>query len=256
MSNISGITGKYTDYGKIASGNKLPRAADGAAELAVATKLNTQAAGQSAGAQNVQAGKSMLNVADSGLAGIADYLQRIKEIGIKASNTAVYSAGDRAIMQSEVDQLKAGIADAVKQTTYNEKNLLDGSNKDMDFAIDSNGNKISANLPQDILSQLGISDFDVTGDFDLKTIDSALERVSSARGSIGAQTNAMDYAYNYLNSGSQYQTASASELEDLDIEKAVSEMKKNQTLDMYRIMMQKKQQENEAGRTTNLFQSI
>ena len=35
MSNISGINGAYTDYGKLASGTKLQTAADGAAELAV-----------------------------------------------------------------------------------------------------------------------------------------------------------------------------------------------------------------------------
>ena len=253
MNNVSGITGSYTDYGKLASGKKLQSAADGATELAMATEANRQAAGENVGAQNVQMGKNMLNVADSGLAGINDYLQRMREIAIKASNTAVYSDNDRAIMQKEVDQLKQGISDAVKQTTFNEKNLLDGGEKDMRIATDSNGSGINVQLPDDILGQLGIADFDVTGNFDIKALDSAMERVNSARSSIGSQTNAMEYAYNYLNGAAEYQTASASRLEDLDMEKAISELKKNQTMQMYNIMMQKKRQEAEEQRTNKLF---
>jgi len=42
MSGISSIGNTYTDYGRLVSGKKLLQASDGAAELAMAQKLQVQ----------------------------------------------------------------------------------------------------------------------------------------------------------------------------------------------------------------------
>jgi len=54
----------YADYGKFASGKKVNRAADGAAELAIIQKQETQTRSYKAGENNIGAAKDMLNVAN------------------------------------------------------------------------------------------------------------------------------------------------------------------------------------------------
>ena len=77
----------YADYGKFASGKKVNRAADGAAELAIIQKQETQTRSYKVGENNIGAAKDMLNVADGAMSGITDYLQKIRELGVRASNT-------------------------------------------------------------------------------------------------------------------------------------------------------------------------
>ena len=96
MSSITGIGSSYTSYGNLASGNKLQSAADGAAELTIAEQQNTQITGYQVGANNMQSGKEVLNISDAAMGSVNDYLQRIRELALQASNTATVSEIGRA----------------------------------------------------------------------------------------------------------------------------------------------------------------
>ena len=69
---------------------------------------------------------------------------------------------------------------------------------------------------------------------------------------MGATSNRLDYTMNFNSYASLNTTASRSRIQDLDIGQAVSDLKKNNLLQEYRLMMQKKQQE-ENGRVMQLF---
>ena len=103
------------------------------------------------------------------------------------------------------------------------------------------------------LKALGIEDYNIMGDFDLKTIEDAMEKVNKTRSKVGAQTNALEYAYNYSTSAPLNTNASQSRLEDLDYPKAISEQKKQETLQLYSIMMQKKSMQNQATFMQNML---
>lgn len=255
MSGISSINTSisYMDYGRFASGKKIQSAADGAAELSIIQKEDAQTRGYKAGENNIASAKDMLNVAEGAMAGITDYLQRIRELGVQASNTAVLSDGDRANIQLEVEQLKQGISDIANQTTFNTKELLNGTYGKFQIATDANGNSMTVETADATLQMLGIADFDVTKDFNLQDIDDALAMVSEGRSSMGAQSNALDYAYNYSTNARLNVTAGKSRLEDLDFPEAISEQKKKQTLQEYALFMQKKRQDEEVDRTRSLF---
>lgn len=69
----------------------------------------------------------------------------------------------------------------------------------------------------------------------------------------GAQSNRLDHAINF-NSYAAYNTAAArSRLADTDYGKAITEMKKQQTLQTYSIMMQKRKMQDEARRMQNFW---
>ena len=255
MSSISSINSRMNDmYGKIASGRKLQRASDGAAELAMSEKEKSIVGGYNAGSNNIGAGKDMLNIADGAMGSITDSLQRMKELAIQASNGTM-SASDKKSIQNEIDQLKEGIAQVSTTTKYNEMNVLDGTTGDVNIVADGNGDIIKTGGMNATLEQLGIKDFDVTqNDFDMSVIDDALDKVSSLRSAAGAQTNALDYAYAFNQNAAYNSTAAQSRLEDLDIPKAISEQKKQQTLEQYRMVMQKKAMDDNHQRTLGLFQ--
>lgn len=257
MSGISAISsysyGSYTDYGKFASGKAIQSAADGAAELSIIQKQDSQARGLQVGADNIATTNDMLKVADGAAAGITDYLQRIRELAVQASNTATMTDSDREAIQAEVDQLKQGISDIASQTTFNTKPLLDGSSSEFNVATDSNGNGMTVNASSMMLEELGIADFDVTGDFNIDDIDKAISKVSSGRSKMGAQSNTLEYAYNYNTNAALNTIGSKSRLEDLDYAEAISDMKKNQLLQEYSMFMQKKRMEDEANRMRGFF---
>ena len=197
----------------------------------------------------------MLNVADGALTSITDNLQRIRQLGVQASNF-MDTASDRGAIQAEIDQLKQSISDTASQTQFNKMNILDGSMSSSHVAAGPNGGGLEIHMPNSALEALGIADFDVTsGDFDLSVIDDAIDKVSSQRSSMGASSNRLDSVMAYNANASYHLTASQSRLEDLDYPKAVSDLKKNQLLETFQVMMRRKHLENENGRVMQLYRS-
>lgn len=254
ISSINSSQSLYRNqnYQQLSSGKRINSAADDAAGLAIAQKLLTQTNGYDVGKRNAATSQDMVNVAEGGLSSITDSLQRIRELSVQASNTAIYGDAERGAIQQEIDQLKESISDAAKNTRFNTMNLLDGTMGDSHVASNPDGSGMDIHMPNAALAALGIADYDVTGDFDISVIDDALEQVSSARSELGATSNRLDHTMNYNSYASYNMTASRSRIEDLDYGKAVSDMKKNETLELYRIMMQKKQ-ETENGRFIQLL---
>lgn len=247
MSGISGISNNsytsYSSYGNFASGNRLQSAASGAAELTIVEQENAQITGYEVGNRNMESAKDVLNISDQALGSVNDYLQRIKELALGAMNTATVTDSDRETIQKEIEQLKQGIEDVANQTQYNTKNLLNGTYDAFEIATDANANSQTITTANATLRELGIEDFDVTGNFDVSAIDDAIASVNEKRSGMGAMSNRLDYAMNY-NSNVAFQLKGAtSRLADLDYPKAISDLKKEQLLNQYAIMMQKKKQE-------------
>lgn len=255
MSSISSISSSnlYKNYQQLSSGKRINSAADDAAGLAIAEKLTSQRNGYDVGNRNAAASQDMLKVADGALGSITDSLQRIRELSLQASNTAIYGDDELGAIQQEIDHLKQMISDTASQTQFNEKKLLDGSLKNSHTASNPDGSGMELSISDSTLAALGIADYDVTGDFDISVIDEALNKVSSARSSIGASSNALDHTMNFNSYASYNLTASKSRIEDLDFGKAVSDQKKNEVLKTYQIMMQRNIQENRYGRVVRLF---
>lgn len=244
MSSISAI-GTSMDYGKIASGNRINSAVDDASGLAIANKLESESNGLKAGQQNAEAGKSALNIADGALDGVTSYLQRIRELSVKASG-GLRSAGDLSAIQKEIDQNLKGIQQISQGTEYNTMKLLDGNMASMDIATNPDGTGMKIQMANSTLEALGIDGYNVTGSFDISKIDKAIDMVNDSRSGIGASTNRLGYASAYNSYTSLQQTSAQSRIQDLDLPKAISEQKKNEVLDDYKNMMLKKNMENES----------
>lgn len=251
MSEISGIS-QGNMYSYISSGKRINSAADDAAGLTIAEKMNSQETGLNVGSDNAKDGNSLIGVADGALAQIGDGLQRIYELGVKASN-GLNTGEELGAIQKEVDQLLSDIEGIAKGTEFNTMKILDGSMADIDLATKPDGTGQKIQLVSSTLEDLGIEGFDVTKSFDLTKITDAISKVSESRSSMGAQYNALESAIRYNDYAAENTLSSRSRIEDLDMAKAISEQKKQETLNQYQIMMQKKREEEEQRRAMGIM---
>lgn len=216
-----------------------------ASQIAIIQQQKGQISGYGAGARNAQDGKSVLNTADAAMGSINDYLLGIRDLSVKASNSALLSDDEKKAIQQQIDQYKQEIADIANNTEFNTKKLLDGNNDAMHIAAGADGSGMDIDTGNATLEALGIKDFDTTGRFSIKTIDDALKKISEDRSNIGAQSDALDYTIGYNTQTSYNLTAAMSRKEDTDVEKVVSDRDKQKILQTYRIFAQRRQQEQE-----------
>lgn len=249
--SVSAINGNMADYGRIASGKRIHSAADDASGLSIASKLQRESNGYDAGASNIKDGIGVANVKDGALSSIQDSLQRIHELSIKASN-GLYGASEKQMIQDEVGQLLQGIEETAKGTSFNDMKLLDGQMADMNIASNPDGTGMQIKMENTTLRSLGLDGYDVTGSFDISAVESAMDKISAARSSTGATTNALEYAYQGNMNASIQLTGARSRIEDLDMPQAISDKKKDELLQEYRMGMLRKRL-NDDGMVLKMF---
>ena len=238
---------------RISSGKKINSAADDAAGLAMAEKMTALINGIGKGINNTYDMQNAIKTADGALSGISDGLKRIRELGVQASS-GILSKDDKALIQEEINQTLQGINDIAKNTQFNGQNLLDGSFKDKQVAMNSNGSGTTVSIGAASTDALGISGFDVTGDsIDFSALDKAIDSVSTARTKIGAQINRFDHAIGSNTTTALNQLASRSKIEDADIAKESMDMQKNQALSQYGIFAQKNEAQTQYNMLNVLF---
>ncbi|WP_286997743.1 MULTISPECIES: flagellin [Comamonas] len=126
-----------TSMQRLSSGLRVNSAKDDAAGLAIAERMNATTKGLAVAARNANDGISLAQTAEGALGKVGDMLQRARELAVQSSN-ATNSADDRKALQAEVSQLMAEVDRVAKTTTFNGKNLLDGSFSGAVFQIGSN----------------------------------------------------------------------------------------------------------------------
>ncbi|MFA9377367.1 MAG: flagellin [Lachnotalea sp.] len=243
--SVTGIS-NISSYERVSNGNKINSASDNASGLAISEKLESQSKALSQSSDNASSGKDLLNVADNSLSNINDSLQRIYELSLKASN-GTNSSDDLSAIQDEISQMKSGIQDAAKNTQFNQLNLLDGSMADIHLATDPSGGGLKIELYNSTLEALGIADYNVTSTFDITDIEDALKQVSSARSSIGAQSNVLDSITSYNNSAAFNNDSALSTIKDADLYEEITQKKQDDIMQQYKIFTQKAQVDQESS---------
>ena len=110
---------------KLSSGFKLNHAKDSPAGMAITNRMNAQIKSLYKAKDNASNAVNVIQTADGALGEVHSMLQRMNELGIKASNGTLTSA-DRQAIQLEVDALRKEINRVAADTEYNTQNLLGG----------------------------------------------------------------------------------------------------------------------------------
>ena len=230
---------------ELSSGMKINSAADDASGLSISEKMRSQIRGLNQASRNVMNGVSMLQTAEGYMQSTTDILQRIRELAVQSAN-GIYSDEDRAMLQTEVEQLVSEV-DRISQTAeFNGMTLLSGR-----FAEDGIKLQVGANTDQNFTVKLGNMSATALGlkgavqdgteqsisladpesaNMALATVDEALKTVNKNRADIGASMNRMEMAQKGINIASENIAASESRIRDADMAKTITEHVKNQIL--------------------------
>ena len=135
---------------RLSSGLRINSAADDAAGSAIASKMEAQVRSLDVAIRNSYDAISMTQTAEGALGEMENILQRIRELGVQASNSTL-SGSDRKMIQSEVDALVKEVDNIASTTHFNNVKLLNGDNAEVTFQIGINtdgGLKVNLqNLP-------------------------------------------------------------------------------------------------------------
>jgi flagellin len=112
---------------KLSSGYAINTAADNAAGLAISEKMRALIRGLDKATANAQDAISLVQTAEGALSSSTEILQRMRELAVQSSSDTNENQLDRAALQDEFSQLQKELNDIARNTTFNKKNLLDGS---------------------------------------------------------------------------------------------------------------------------------
>ena len=141
---------------RLSSGLRINSAADDAAGSAIASKMEAQVRSLDVAIRNSYDAISMTQTAEGALGEMENILQRIRELGVQASNSTL-SASDRKMIQSEVDALVKEVDNIASTTHFNNVKLLNGDNPDVTFQIGIDTNSgLKVNLQKSDATSLGL----------------------------------------------------------------------------------------------------
>jgi len=123
-----------TNQQRLGTGLRINSAADDAAGLQIATRLNAQSRGMGVAMRNTNDAVSLLQTAEGAFSEMTDIVQRMKDLATQAAN-GTNSDDDRASLQSEYDELSKEMANILGNTKYagdslfaNDAGVIDGAN--------------------------------------------------------------------------------------------------------------------------------
>lgn len=175
---------------RLSSGLRINSAKDDAAGLAISNRMTSQIRGLNQAVRNSNDGISLAQTAEGALQETTNGLQRIRELSVQAANDT-NTADDRASIQLEIDQLVSEIDRIAEATTFNNKNILDGSSGTFKFQVGANANEtIGVDLVNVRANALGQQ----PGQVQSTGSRTALSNDGAEAGSIGIQEGAADTA--------------------------------------------------------------
>lgn len=140
---------------RLSSGLRINSAKDDAAGLAISDRMTSQIRGLNQAARNANDGISLAQTAEGALQESTNILQRMRELAIQSANDT-NSASDRVSLQAEVNQLKQEITRIAETTTFNDRNVLDGTLNNAQFQVGANANEtISFSIASATAESLG-----------------------------------------------------------------------------------------------------
>ena len=153
-----------TSMERLSSGLRINSAADDAAGMAVANKMESQLRGMNAAIRNSQDGISLVQTAEAGMSEITNMIIRMRELAVQMNN-GVYSNADRKNAQLEVTALLAEVDKIADNTAFNNVKVLNGTYAADIRAGNTNAESISVTIDSAKTTTLGAT----SGSADLAT---------------------------------------------------------------------------------------
>jgi flagellin len=229
INNLNRTQGSLSSsLGKISSGLRINRAADDAAGLSVASRMNSDNTSLKQAMRNTNDGISMVQTAEGGLSELHNILVRMRELSVQASNET-YNTTDRSMIATEMGQLKSEYVRIASTANFNRVSILKGTDTAFNIQVgiqDNADNRININLAS-LNSTMGAVGLTFTGGVassgflsnaqgNVSTIDAALSKIATRRARLGAIQNRLENALSEATSYSENLSSSQSQIMDVD----------------------------------------
>ena len=224
---------------KLSSGQRINRAGDDAAGLAISENLKAQIKGLSQAERNAEDGISLVQIAEGALGEVSNILIRLRELAVQAASDTIGST-ERKFLNVEFEQLTSEIDRIANSTEFNRVPLLNGTGAVFDIQIGTRNDPISDRLTFDAssadvnvaalgLNLASVSD-KISAQNSLTSIDQAIISVSGIRADFGALQNRLQSTINNVQVSIENLSAANSRVRDTDIAAETAELTKQNIL--------------------------
>ena len=219
---------------RLSSGLRVNSAKDDAAGLAIAERMNAQVRGMNVAIRNANDGISLFQTAEGAMGKITDNLQRIRELAVQSANGAI-SDPDRAMLQTEADQLVEEIARVADGAKFNGVFLLDGSLTSTSFQVGADsGDTVTATTDFDMTALTAYAAADIStaagASAVLDDIDADLDVVNTARAQSGALQGRFEAVITQLQVSAENTSAARGRIMDADFAAETANLSRAQIL--------------------------
>jgi flagellin len=231
-----------TAFQRLSSGQRINRAADDAAGLAIAESLKADAKVASVAIRNANDGISIISIADQAIGQVANVLSRLAELAEQSAN-GVYSTTQRSALQNEFEALTSEIERIAVTTKFNGLNLLSGGGT-VTFQVGFDGtstSQVSYTGVAATLADLGLANANsstVTYSINSSTADlaqsaarqavdaiqRAITSVTRNRGQLGAAESRLEVTIANLQVARENFLAAESRIRDVDVASEAAEL--------------------------------
>ena len=224
---------------RLSSGERINRAGDDAAGLAISENLKAQIRGLNQAEKNAENGISLVQIAEGALSEVSKILIRLRELGVQAASDTIGST-ERQFLNVEFEQLLDEIDRITNSTEFNNVPLINGTGTVFDIQIGTRNDPISDRLTFDAssvdanIAALGLNLASVADKISaqnsLSFIDQAIISVSGIRADFGALQNRLQSIINNISVSVENLAAANSRIRDTEIASETAELTKNQIL--------------------------
>jgi flagellin len=224
-----------TTVQRLSSGLRINSAADDAAGLAIAERMNSQIRGMNVAVRNANDGISLAQTADGALASVSDALQRMRELAVQARN-ATNGNGDKDSLDKEFGELAKEVQRVLGGTTFNGKAILgtDAGSQDYQVGAGTTSNDLITVTTTNMTTNstltvvagtdnagTGRSKIDNTSTTSslgtvIDNLDAAIDTITSERALYGATQNRFNNVINNLQISAENQTSARGRIMDAD----------------------------------------
>ena len=233
--NLSAVTERVGgNFSRLSSGLRIASASDDAAGLGISERLRSQVRSLGQAGRNAQDGISLTQVAEGALNEVGTNLNRLRELAVQSANGTL-GQEDRDIIDVEFQSLVEEIDRISSDTEFNGISLLDGSTATSTIQVGTEAGQTITIANQDATAAtLGIDAADVLSDTNasdaLAVIDTAIDTLNTARGSLGSTSNRLSSAFRSIQSTREGLAAAESRIRDGDVAAETADLTRNSIL--------------------------
>ena len=224
---------------KLSSGERITRAADDAAGLAISEKLKAHIRGLRQAKRNSDDGISLIQTAEGGLNEISNIVIRLRELAIQAASDTVGDT-ERGFSNIEFKNLQEEIQRISQGSEFNGRKLLDGTGGMVEIQVGIHNDPLNDRIAYDssqtdsTLENLGLAQENIASkegaQLSLSKLDDALVRINGTRANLGALQNRLQSASTTIAISDENFSAANSRIRDVDVAAETADMAKNNIL--------------------------